>query len=258
MWARSHASGLISGECWASTSASDRGATTSSVRSRASARPSMTASVVATPTVTLNILSTRVGALVPSFVTGHHEPRSRMQDLGAEFPLQVRRRQVALVDTVAGGVVESALLESLGSDALPQGAVHDDQLGRHAARLGEETLALRTGQMAVEVAGQDAVEGAVGEGEVKRVAPHDPVRQSLLRNGHHRGARIETDNDALEVARQETGSTGDIERSRRGKGGDEREDTVDLGVPAGSVAPRELALALVPLVVFACAGVVVG
>src|SRR5215212_2258398 len=259
MWARSHASGLISGECWASTSASDSAATRSSVRSRASARPSMTASVVATPTVTLNTLSTPVGVLVPSFVTGHHEPPSRMQDLGAELALQVLGGEVALVDPMPGAVVERPLLDALGRAALPQRAVHHDELGRHATRLGQETLPLRTGQMAVEVAGQHAVEGAVGEGKVERVAPHDdPVRQSLLRNRHHRGARIETDNEALEVAGQETGSAGDVERSRRGQGGDEGDDTVDLGVPAGAVARRELALALVPLVVFARPGVVVG
>src|SRR6266498_2804974 len=41
MCAKSQASGLIRGECWASMSASLSGATSSSVRSRASARPSV-------------------------------------------------------------------------------------------------------------------------------------------------------------------------------------------------------------------------
>jgi hypothetical protein len=37
MWPRSHTMGLISGSCWTRRSSSDRGATNSSVRSRASA-----------------------------------------------------------------------------------------------------------------------------------------------------------------------------------------------------------------------------
>src|SRR3954454_12460188 len=132
MWARSHASGLMSGECCASTSASESGATSSRVRSRASARPSMTASVLVTPTVTLDTLSTQVGVLVPSFVTADHEPHSRVQDAGVELALQVRRRQVALVDAMPRAVVEGALLETRRRDAFPQGTVHHDQLGCHA------------------------------------------------------------------------------------------------------------------------------
>src|SRR6185436_15625336 len=41
MWARSHTSGLMISVCWASTSASDRGSTSASVRSRPSARASV-------------------------------------------------------------------------------------------------------------------------------------------------------------------------------------------------------------------------
>src|SRR5215211_1624166 len=217
MWARSHASGLISGECWASTSASESGATRSSVRSRASARPSMTASALATPTVTPNTLSTSVSVLVPPFVTGHHEPGSRTQDLGAELALQVRGGEIALVDLVAGAVVERALLEALGRDALPEGAVQHDQLGRHAAGLGEEPLALLAGEMAVEVAGQDAVEGAVGEGQVKGVAFHDDaLRQALLCDRDHRWARIQSDNEATQVAREKAGAASDVESSSGG------------------------------------------
>jgi hypothetical protein len=63
-----------------------------------------------------------------------------MQDLGAELPLQVRGGEVALVDPMPGAVVERPLLDALGRNALPQGAVHHDKLGRHAAGLREEAL----------------------------------------------------------------------------------------------------------------------
>src|SRR6187399_2379712 len=107
MWARSHASGLIRGECCASTSASDKGAVSSRVRSRVSASPSMTASVSATPTVTRTTLPSRVGGLAPRLEAVHmsdYEPGARMDDLGAELPLEFARGEVALVHAVARSV----------------------------------------------------------------------------------------------------------------------------------------------------------
>src|ERR671931_1553622 len=160
MWARSHASGLIRGECCASRSASDRGAVRSKVRSRVSASPSMTASVSATPTVTESTLPSRVGGLAPHFEAvhmSHYEPGAGMDDLGAELPLEVVRRQVPLVHAVARSVVEAALLPRLGRNAVVQRGVDHDELGRHPAGLMEESCALCAGQMAVEMAGQDAI-----------------------------------------------------------------------------------------------------
>jgi len=107
----------------------------------------MTASVLATPSVTPDTLSTGVGVLVPPFVTAHHEPRSRVQGVGVELALQVPRGEGALVDPVAGAVVERALLEALGRDAVPQGAVDYDQrtqgMGQCSARPTPEDVARR-------------------------------------------------------------------------------------------------------------------
>src|SRR5262249_16246666 len=99
------------------------------------------------------------------------EPAAREQRLaGAELTGERIRLELPLLDLPARAVVENGLLVLLGFDVLAQGGVDDDQLGRHPARLGDETLALLRIEVAVEVAGEDAVQRSLLEGERQRVA----------------------------------------------------------------------------------------
>src|SRR5438034_7843735 len=54
----------------------------------------------------------------------------------------------------------------------------DDELARGAARLGEEEQALRLVEVPVEVPGEDALEGAVREGQRQRSEEHTSELQS--------------------------------------------------------------------------------
>ena len=64
----------------------------------------------------------------------------------------------------------SALLPVLAGAAGAERRVGDHELAGHPPGLGQEGCPLLREQMAVEVAGEDALEGAVGEGEGDGVA----------------------------------------------------------------------------------------
>src|SRR6185436_116989 len=84
------------------------------------------------------------------------------------------------------------------------------------------------------------------------------VRQPVLGDRDHPPALVERDDVPREVPRQEAGPAGDVERAPGGQAPDERDEVVDLLVPAGARAAREQPGALVPVVVLGGAALVVG
>jgi hypothetical protein len=188
-----------------------------------------------------------------------HQPRAGSLSPAADLLEQRVRGEEALVDAVARAVVELALLPLLRLDVVVQGGVEDHHLGRDAARLGEEALALVLEQVAVEVAGEDAVEGVVVERQRDRVALHGAaVRQPRRRDLHHRLALVEPDHVAAQVAGDERRAAGDVEDARRLQRPDGVEDRLDLIVPAGPLALGEDRAAEPPVVVLGGPLLVVG
>ena len=69
----------------------------------------------------------------------HDEPAAVEQDLAAaELGGEALAGEEALVDGVAGAIVEDALLPLLGLDVVAQRGVDDDELRGDAARLREK------------------------------------------------------------------------------------------------------------------------
>src|SRR3954447_22998719 len=130
----------------------------------------------------------------------HHEPRPVVEDLAAaELGREARPAEPALVDAMARAVVQPALLPLLARLAR---RVDDHQLATDAVRLGDEALALVVEEMAVEVPGEDTLEGAGGEGGSRAVADDgDAVGQPPLGEGDHGRALIEADDEPAHVAR---------------------------------------------------------
>ena len=86
---------------------------------------------------------------------------------------QLVRLEEALVDGPARAVAEDSLLHLVGDGRMVARRVHDDELAGDAAGLGEEADTVVLLEVAVEVAGEEALEGAVLERQVERVALHE-------------------------------------------------------------------------------------
>ncbi|HSD01334.1 MAG TPA: sigma factor [Gaiellales bacterium] len=166
--------------------------------------------------------------------------------------------EVALVHAVAGAVVQHALLPLLRVDPIVERRVDHDQLARHPPRLLHEPLALARAQVPVEVAGEDAVELAVGKRQGDGVALHDP-RVGEPGRGHldHRRTLVEPDHVAAQMPGEKPRAAGDIEHAARRQAGDDLADPLDLLVPAGTVALGVEPASQPPVVVLAGARVVV-
>ena len=108
------------------------------------------------------------------------------------------------------------------------------------------------------MAGEQAIERAVGERQRERIARHehgvgDPLRGDL----EHPLALIERGDLAAQVASEKARSARDVQRPRRGERRDVVLELVQIPLPAGAVSPGEAADAQVPVVVFRGAVVVV-
>ncbi len=190
---------------------------------------------------------------------GDDEPPAGVQDLPAEFGGEPLRGQVALEDPVPRAVVEHPLLPALGGHAGAQGGVDDDELRRDPPSLGQEVVALAVGEVTVEVAREDAVERAGGEGQCERVPDdREPLGHALLRTGHHGRALVEADDEPGEVPGQEARPARHVEGAARRQGGEQRDDRLHLVAPPGPVARGEATDPVVPLVVLAGTPLVVG
>src|SRR5439155_25826410 len=127
----------------------------------------------------------------------------------------------ALVDLPARAVPEDALVPALGLLAGPQPTAHDHELRGDATRLGDEADAVQLLEVAIEVAGENAVERGVWKRQVERVALDERrLREPRARDLDHRVALVESDHLAAKVLRHEPGAAGDIERPYRRKVGD--------------------------------------
>src|SRR3954451_4692288 len=107
------------------------------------------------------------------------EPVAVVQDLAADLARELRSTEPALVDAVLTAVVQATPLPILRARLRPLRRVDDDELGGHAARLGEEALRFLAGQqVAVEVTGDQPLERAVGERQRYGLALHgvEPAR----------------------------------------------------------------------------------
>jgi hypothetical protein len=176
----------------------------------------------------------------------------------AQLVGQLGATEVALVDRVAGAVIQDALLPLLGIDAVVERRVDHDQLARHSPRLGDEPLALVGQEMAVEVAGEDAVERAVGERQRDGVALDDPrVRQPGRGHLDHRRALVDAHHVALQVAGEEARAAGHVEHPAGLEAGHHLAQPLDLLVPARPVALGVEPASQPPVVVLAGARVVV-
>src|SRR5436190_1884801 len=82
-----------------------------------------------------------------------------------------------------------------------------------APRLAKEREPVLFFEMAVEVAGEDTAEGAVGERQRERIAPDElRGRHAAPRDVEHRFALVEADDVAREVLREKAGAARDVER----------------------------------------------
>src|SRR5262249_7924426 len=97
----------------------------------------------------------------------------------AELLRQRRRLEDRLRDLPPRPPVQDPLLLAGRLLALVETAAQEDELAGDAARLGEEPHPLGLLEVAVEVAREQAVEGAVGERERERVALDERRRRRL-------------------------------------------------------------------------------
>src|SRR5919204_5187874 len=88
----------------------------------------------------------------------------------AELYSELLGLEIPLVHLPARAVLEQPLLPFLPRKLLPPSGVEDDELRRHAPRLGEETAAFLLVQMAVEVTREEAIERAVVERQLEGIA----------------------------------------------------------------------------------------
>src|SRR5438034_2038321 len=87
----------------------------------------------------------------------------------ADLDSEHLRLEVALVHLPPGAVAQGALFAVCRLDAFPANGRDDDDLRRHAPRFAEKAQPLLLFEVAVEVAREDALEGAVLERQGKRV-----------------------------------------------------------------------------------------
>ena len=108
------------------------------------------------------------------------------------------------------------------------------------------------------MAGEDTLEGAVGERERKRVGLDEPEAWAALRGElEHRCTLVEPGHLAAQVPGQEARAARDVERPRRLEPGERREQRLALTLPVRPVALLEQAPAEPPVVVLRRAGLVV-
>src|SRR5579864_23370 len=100
---------------------------------------------------------------------GGDEPGAVEQHFTADFVGQFWTAQVALVDAVAGAIIQYTALPFFGSDTRSQSGIHHDQLFANAANLANKHGALSRRQVTVEVARENALERCVGHGQPQRV-----------------------------------------------------------------------------------------
>jgi glutamate formiminotransferase / 5-formyltetrahydrofolate cyclo-ligase len=161
-----------------------------------------------------------------------------VQDVtAAEFGCELVAGEDAFVDRPSRAVFQHAFLPALERVARTGDRRHDDELACDPASLGEEARALGLLEVAVEVAGEHAVELAVLERQRESVTGDEPRGGHLLaRDVEHPLALVEADDVAAEMARQEAGAAGDIERSCGWEPGDQLGEDGDLVVPSGADA----------------------
>src|SRR5438876_2271773 len=112
--------------------------------------------------------------------------------------------------------------------------------------------------MAVEVAGQNPVEGVLREGKVERIADDElAMRNTLLGDLEHLLARVEPHDLAPQVLGHPARSTGDVQRAHRRKVGHRALEPLAFLVTAQPVPPREQTRSVHPVVVLGRASVVV-
>ena len=155
--------------------------------------------------------------------------------------------------------VQRAHLPLLPAVVGAHGAVGDDQLWRHTTRLGDEALAVVRLEVAVEVAREHPVEGAVLEGQpAQGVALEERAGgDALARDREHLLALVEPGDLAPQVPSEKARAAGDVERARGWERSERPRQLLDGLIPSGPVPPGEQALPEIPLVVLGRARVVV-
>lgn len=189
----------------------------------------------------------------------HHEVAAFVQHAAAELGGELLGDEHALEDLPARAVVQHAFIPALGLFIGLTATADDHELGREAARLGDEARAVVLFEVAVEVAREEPIERAVLERQVERVAL-DERRAGHLLPSHieHGAALIEAGHVAAQTARHEPGAAGNVECSLRRQAGDPSFERRALLVPAGPVFGGIEIATEPPVVVLARARVVVG
>jgi len=176
----------------------------------------------------------------------------------AELADETRAVKVTLVDRKDRAVAEDPLLPLLGGVIGPQRRVDGDELGRQSARLGEEGGALGGLQMAVEVTGEHALEGTVGERRRQRVRAHQLcVWDATTGNRQHAPALVQAGEFAAQMSGEEPCAAGHVERACRRQRGDGTLERSHRVRPSGALSRREQAAIEIPVVVLGRPRVVV-
>src|SRR5512132_2472099 len=160
--------------------------------------------------------STGSASAVASRADGDEPAPGENRVAAAELGGEGLRLEVALENLPAGAVIQGALLPLLAGDVRLDGRVDDHELPGHAPGLAAKRLPVGRLEMPVEVCGEDALERAVLERELERVAAN-VCRVGRLAAGlvEHRIALVEADDLPRQVPGQESGAAGDVERSCR-------------------------------------------
>src|SRR6266511_3133805 len=161
------------------------------------------------------------------------EPLVLEEQLAADLGRERLRLEVALVHLPPGAVAQHTLFPARGLDALLAHRGDDHELRCHAPRLGEESQPLLLLEVAVEVAREDAFEGAVFERQRQRVALDEAgVRNARAGDHEHPLAVVEPDHLAWEVPGQEARAAGHVERPSRWKVLDHAHQGLQVLLPA--------------------------
>jgi len=124
-----------------------------------------------------------------------------VDDIAAELVGEVIARLLLLIQRPPRAVLEPAFLPALGAVAGAEDGCNDDEFVRDAPRLSEEAQSLRFLEVTVEVAREDALEHAVFERQLERIALHEASGRRLRsRDVEHSSACVETDHLAAEAA----------------------------------------------------------
>src|SRR5207244_8160066 len=168
------------------------------------------------------------------------EPVSLVQQLAAaDLGCELRACEDALVHRPARAVLQHALLPAHRLGTRLARRRDDDELGRDTPRLGEKAEPFGLLQVAVEVAREDAVEAVVLKRQLESVALDEACARSLFgRNREHPLALVDPDHLSAQMPCQETGATGDVERSDGRKMSDHLRENSELLFPPRPVAVR--------------------